>query len=280
MSSGFDKFFGGVLFDPPVDPAFPPVSFAYADVNTIGIPRKMFPLLGGPQFQKRAGSCLPHGYAACVESWAANQPEPIDLQISIMDWYFGARWLAGDAGRDVGSYPTRGRQWSDQYGLLTAARAPYDDGAVNTWRPKSEWAADRLMLRSVFEPVPLMSDAFLAELAKLGTLPVCHKVVGSINSVSRTTGYETFVDDGKNYGGHCRLLCGYDLDLQIPGYQAGAGLLFNWWENFGIAHPMASSDSRFAEYHTSFSWVPLQTLENKSFFQDAARLAVPPKVAA
>lgn len=264
--SDFLHLVGGALRDP-VDAAFPPVAFKYGDPLD-SLPRRAFTPLGTAQFQRRAGTCLPHAYAACVEAAVL----PSDLQVSIMDWYFGGRWLEhnGAEERDGGTYPSKGREWASRHGLVTAARAPYDDSAVKTWRPKAEWAADRALLACRFEPIPLTAEAILTEIANGGTVPVCHKVVDSIFDTSRVDGTERFID-GANLGGHCRLAMGYDLDESIDG-ERGVAYVWNWWEGFGVRHPSQG------HIHDSVSRMRLSHLVHPAFLQNADRLATPPEV--
>lgn len=276
--SRFAHLKGGVRFDQPTDPAFPPLAFARAGLVLPAIPDEGYLLLSDPQKQRRAGSCVPHGYGGCVESRA--KLSGIDFQVSIQDWYFGGRYLEGNGAerRDGGTYPSLARRWAREYGLLGADRAPYDDSTVTTWRPKAEWAADRRLLGCEFDPLPVSRDSLLYELAvNRGLVPVCHAGTKGIDNVG-ADGMERFVplDPNEKPWGHCRDLCGWNLRL-LP-EQGGCGLVWNWWDGFGIPHPRAHLDNRFELHRDSFSWISFRDLVNRAFVQDAARLATPPRL--
>lgn len=279
MPPTFDHLKGGVKFDRPTDPAFPPLAFARVGALPAAFPRKGFRVVGSPQKQRRAGSCLPHGYSAAVEAWA-KEHRHADFQVSIMDWYFGGRYLEGNGAETVdgGTYPTKGRAWSDQYGLLSAARAPYDDSQVTLWRPKPEWAADRRTLRAGFDPIPVERDSILYALGmEEMCVPWCHRATGGIDQVG-ADGNEVYIANGQQWG-HCRLLCAWDMDRPMPDGTGAFGSL-NWWGldpshgitgRWGIAHPTQP------EWADGFSWISFNSFF-KGFVDDTARLVRVPMV--
>lgn len=272
-----DSLKGGVKFDRPPDPAFPPLSFARVGALPAGFPRRGFRTVGLAQKQARAGSCLPHGYAAAVEAWAREHAHA-QFEASIMDWYFGGRWLEGTGQEaiDGGTFPSKGRAWADEYGLLSSARAPYVDSEVTTWRPKPEWAADRALLRTKFEPIPVDRDPILYALGvEQMCVPWCHGATAGIDQVDRTTGAELYVPNGQQWG-HCRLLCAWDLDRPMPDGMGAFGSL-NWWGRtgapWGIAHP-----TQPASWPDGFSWISFASFFKPGFVMDVARITVPPKI--
>ncbi len=270
----FSGLIGPEKFDPPEDPAFPPVSYATSGTWHAGLPRKTFLVLGGKQYQANAGACTMHGYPRVVEAWARRTGA--DFQVCRQDGYFGARYLEGNGAekRDGGAYPSLVRRWFAEYGTVDESRKPYDANQVTTWRPPASWAADRALLSMRFDPLPLNADAVLFEVgSNQGAVAICHRVTDSINHVT-ADGIERFVD-GPTLGGHCRAVVGYDLDMF--GGQGGA-LIANSWRGWGAPHPLFGTDSRFDDEPDSFSWMPLTSLADPKFIQNFDRLAVPPNI--
>jgi hypothetical protein len=265
---------GGVKFDPPADPAFPPVAWLYAQPLTETQPRSKFLVLGGMQYQSSAGSCTAHGYSTVPESYAAGIGA--DLNLCRQDMYFGARWLEGNGAEriDGGAYPSKVREWLRDYGTVTESRQPYDPRIVTTWRPPAEWAADRHLLSMVFEPMPLQVGPLLHEIG-VNELPIafCHAVTSAIDRVGPDGTEHT--DNGEVLGGHCRAVVGYDMDRG-----GGAFLIRNSWKGWGVRHPLAATDSRFAAQVDSFSWISFNEFVSPAFLQSADRLSLPPWIQA
>lgn len=271
----WDHLVGGVRFDPPADAAFPPASIFGAGLFHAGLPRKAFPVLGGKQYQADAGSCTAHGYSKPIESWAKRQGA--DFQVCRQDLYRGARWIEGNGAEnfDGGAFPSKVREWLRGYGMVSEARKPYNAHDVTTWKPPAEWAKDRALLVCGFDPLPLSASAILFEVGSNGNpVAICHKVTDSIFNVG-VSGTEVFVD-GPTLGGHCRAVVGYDLDRLVGG--EGCALIANSWKGWGVAHPLFGMDSRFDNEPDSYSWMPLSSLENPAFLQNADRLSAPPRI--
>lgn len=272
----WDHLIGPARFDPPVDLAFPPVSYGEAGVFSAALPQRVYPLLGGKQYQADAGSCTAHGYSVPAESWARTTGA--DFQVCRQDLYFGARFVEGNGAetRDGGAYPSMVRTWLRDYGTVDESRKPYAAHDVTTWRPPAAWAADRRLLAMTYVPLPLTASAILFEVGTTGVpVAICHTVTDSINHVTGD-GVERFVD-GTVLGGHCRAVVGYDLLDHVIGGE-GCVLIKNSWHGFGVAHPLHGSNPFFVDEVDSFTWMPLSSLEDPRFLQSADRLAVPPKV--
>lgn len=264
----FAHLVGGVKFDPPVDPAFPPVSYGAGGGDVSTLPRRVMLRVGGRQYQADAGSCTAHGYSAVVESYAAERG--MGLQLCRQDIYFGARYVEGGGAerRDGGAYPSKVRQWLRDYGTVTEARKAYKAADVTTWRPPADWAPDRKMLAPEFEPLAPTVDAMLWEIGhERGALAICHLVYNSIFHLG-VGGIEGGVSGGVQ-GGHCRAVVGYDRDLPTNGYGTGAFLVLNSWAGWGLSHPdQVGVDS--------LSWVPFTVATDPNWIQTVDRLAVPP----
>ncbi len=270
----FSGLIGPEKFDSPVDDAFPPASYFGAAQFHAGLPRKMFPVLGGKAYQDDAGSCTAHGYSAPIEAWARKIGA--DFQVCRQDLYRGARWIEGNGAekRDGGAFPSMVRRWLLEYGMVDESRKPYNAHEVTTWRPPAEWAADRALLTTKLDPIPLTADAVMAEIGSNGNIVAfCHKVTDAINRVNHTDGIEAS-DSGAVLGGHCRAVAGYDLE----GHPATPLLLKNSWRRYGIAHPLFSTDTRFDDEPDSYSWMSIASFENAKFIMNVDRLAVMPRI--
>lgn len=266
----FTQLVGGVKFDPPADPAFPPVSFAGFGGDVDSLPDRVLLRVGGKQYQADAGSCIAHGYGAVGESFAAEIGAA--LQLCRQDIYFGARYVEGNGAekRDGGAFPSRARQWLRDYGTVTEARKPYKASDVTTWRPPADWAADRLLLAMTFEPIPLTAEAIMWEVGhSRGAVAICHLVYPTLFrlNVGGIEGGAT----GAMTGGHCRAVVGYDKTMATNGYGVGAFLVLNSWQGWGLPHPSQPGVD-------SLSWVPFSVMTDPKWLQNADRLALPPVI--
>lgn len=227
------------------------------------LPHRAFALLSGPQYQANASSCLPHAMAGALESEARARVGAA-IQINRMDLYFGARWLEGNGAetRDGGSFPDKAAEWLRVHGTVGEALKRYDPSEVKSWRPPAAWADDRRLLTADVQPMQRSVEQIRAEVAADRPVVVCHHVYRQMTDEARTTGIERgSYNPANSLGGHARCIVGYD-DTE------GAFLIWNWWRGWGIAHPEAATDSRFADFRDSFSWVPyaMAVDQNWSFF--------------
>ena len=243
----------------------PGMSSAYKAVGAI--PAAALVAIGGRQYQADAGSCTAHGYSAAVESWA-NKVVKADLQLCRQDIYFMSRLMEGNGAEriDGGSYPSMVRTALSTRGTVTEARKPYAPHDVTTWRRPGEWEADARLLACRFDRIPGDVEAMFPFLADGTPVVVCHAVYPSMVNLP-LGGVED--DHGTRMGGHCRLIVGYDLVREDV-------LVMNSWRGWGLKHPEAEMDARFAGYTDSFSWVPFAVVNNPKWLDDAAVLAVPP----
>lgn len=245
--SDYSDLIGGALI-PPTDFRWPMLASA---VPVGELPRRAFATLSSPQYQASASSCLPHAVAGALES-EAKARVGADIQINRMDVYFGARWLEGNGAetRDNGSFPDKAAEWLRAYGTVGEVLKRYSPTEVKTWRPPAEWANDRRLLTADIQPMLRSVDQICAEVAADRPVLICHHVYRQMTEEARTTGIERGpYSPANSLGGHARCIVGYD-DV------AGAFLVWNWWKGWGIAHPEAATDSRFAAFRDSFSWVP------------------------
>ncbi len=257
--SPWDSLVGGAKPEP-FDAAFPPLRMKAAPFAG---PPRFFCTIGGRQYQADAGSCTAHGYSAPVEGRAALMGA--DLQLCRMDIYRGSRWIEGNGAErvDGGAFPSRVRAWLSQYGTVTEARKAYNPAEVTTWAPPAEWAADRALLAPVYAPMVNSWQDIVAELSNGNQVPICHAVDRTLMNLP-ADGVERGMT-GPSIGGHCRSAVGYDL-------VKGAVLVLNSWKGWGLRHPEADTDSRFAGYNDSFSWVPFTVLNDPAWLNDTARL--------
>ena len=266
MSFVHDHLKGGVLLDPRIDPAFPPVAYSYSEAPSEGMAPTRYLALGGRQYQADAGSCTAHGYSAAVEAFATKVGA--SLQLCRQDMYYGARWIEGGGAErvDNGAFPSNVRRWLYEYGTVPEARKAYAPHDVTTWRPDPSWAADRLLLNCRFDPVPMTVDAILHELGDRGMVVViCHTASAGIDRVG-ADGIERYIPTPDRWA-HCRAVTGYDR-------VAGVFEVMNWWRSWGVAR---RSDP--VAYPDSFSYMPFADLVNPAFLQSADVLAIPPVVA-
>lgn len=256
---------GGVRV-PRADPAFP----VLVSARPVGsLPSKAFPVLSSPQYQANAGSCLPHGFLAALES-DAKARTGATVELNRLDCYFGARWLQGDETRDVGSYPGRAADWLLRYGTVLEDRKPYDPSIVTTWRPPADWAAERALLTADLQPLFRSIEQVKGELAAGRIVPVCHHTYEQMLMQAGKTGFESEPDPNpaRTLGGHCRDIVGYDD-------ATGMFLLWNWWKGWGKPHPLADTDSRFAAFRDSFTWAPYALVVHQGWSFDMRRIAKP-----
>lgn len=220
--------------------------------------RRHFLRVARPQYQSHAGSCGAHMGSFLAETDALIRTGQT-YQVCRQDLYFGARLLAGDERRDAGVIPDNLYRWGREFGLLSEVHKAYDPDDVTTWRPDPSWASERLASVFGLLPIPISSDAVLSELDADRPVGICHFVYGDMVNRTRTTGIEG-EPEGGSLGGHARAVVGYDLDANIPGFSPGAVLVRNWWQGWGIPHPLAASDPAYAGHRDSYSWVPLGLL--------------------
>lgn len=256
---------GGALVDPQDFSAVRPASVVapiFPDTPSASMPAEGFLPIGRVQRQRQAGSCVAHTYGAAIEADAA-EIGALGYEVSLMDAYFGGRWIEGNGAekRDGGIYPSKMIEWFENYGVLTDVRAPYNPDAVTTYRPDPRWASERALSRATFVPIATTKDAILGALERGRTVAFCHFVHDSIFRVSRDTGDER-VEPGANLGGHARL---------IVGWRDGRLLVMNWWENFGVAHPVHADRG-------GFSWIRADEIADPRFLYHAAVLAIPPPI--
>jgi len=245
---------GGAL-QAPEDPAFPRL----ASARPVGaLPRSARAVLARPQKQRRASSCLPHAVTFALEAEATLRTGA-HVELSIMDAYYGYRVLASDWPADVGSYPHMAEAWHRDHGSLSAIHAPYDDSAVQTWRPKAEFAWERKALNAALEKMPVDLDQIRAEIAARRCVIVCHNVTPQMMHEAATTGLERGTD-GVSLGGHARCLVSYD---DATG-RAGA---INWWGGWGVRCPW---DPRHTD---SYSEIPYELLTSHLWAWDYRRVA-------
>jgi hypothetical protein len=273
----FDHLKGGVKFDQPPDPAFPPLAFSRAgSVLPPDFPRAGSRRLARPQKQKRAGSCVPHGKSYLIESYVLEFVLA-DFQVSIMDWYFGGRWIEGNGAETVdgGQFPSKARQWADEYGLLSATRAPYVDSQVTIWRPRPEWAADRIELRAKLEPIPVERDTILYALGvEKRVVSICHRATDGIDNIP-ANGNERYIPSSQRWG-HCRDIDAWDLDRVFADGIGGVRLL-NWWGDPDAGMPWGVGIPG-TEWRDGTSWMSFNSLLAPGFVDDADRLVVAPNV--
>lgn len=256
---------GGALVDPQDFSAVRPAAVVapiFPTAPTAAMPAEGFLPIGRVQRQRHAGSCVAHTYAAAIESDAV-EAGAFGYECSIMDAYFGGRWIEGNGAekRDGGIYPSKMIEWFRDYGTLTDVRAPYNPDAVTTYRPDPAWAEERALSRATFIPIATTKDAILAALEQGRAVAFCHFVHDSIFRVDRTTGRED-VAPGAVLGGHARL---------IVGWRDGWLLVMNWWENFGVPHPQHPDRG-------GFSWIRADEIGDLRFLYHAAVLAIPPPI--
>lgn len=226
------------------------------------MPTEGFLPIGRIQRQRHAGSCVAHTYAAAIEA-DANKAGALGYEVSIMDAYFGGRWIEGNGAekRDGGIYPSKMIAWFRDYGVLMDVRAPYDPNAVTTYRPDPRWAEERALSTAIFDQIPTTTNAILAALESGRHVAFCHYVHDALFRVPRDTGRED-VAPGAVLGGHARL---------IVGWRDGWLLVMNWWENFGVPHPEHPDKP-------GFSWIRADEIADPRFLYHAAVLAIPPPI--
>lgn len=261
--SPYKHLIGGAL-QAPEDPAAPRVAFS----RPVGaLPAQAYCTITAPQYQQSASSCLPHAVACCAESDVKARTGAV-VQVSIMDAYYGYRVLAGDWPRDVGSYPHRAQEWHRDHGTLPDVLAPYDAGAVTTWKPKPEHARFRKVITFTLERMQSDVDQIRAELAADRCVIVCHNVdrqmAGTGHGQAGKTGLEVGMTGG-TLGGHARCFIGYD-DARA------SFLVANWWQGWGVPHPLSGSDARFVAWRDSCSWVPYTVAVDPTWGFDLRRL--------
>lgn len=249
----FSALVGGAL-RPSEDPAAPRL----ARTRPVGVlPASARAVLARPQKQKRASSCLPHAVTFALEA-EAKLRTGAHIELSIMDPYYGYRVLAGDWPRDVGAYPHMAEAWHRDHGTLSAEHAPYDDGAVTTWRPDPQFTWERKSLRAYLEKMPIDLDQIKAEIAVGRCVIVCHNVTRQMMTEAATTGVERGVE-GISLGGHARCLVSYDDATSRMG-------CVNWWDRWGVRCP-------FDDRHTdSYSEIPYDLLVNTMWCWDLRRV--------
>lgn len=263
LNTGYTDLIGGAL-RPRHDPAWPALA---PEVPVGALPSSAFVTLGLPQHQAHAGSCLAHGFTAALEGDARARTGAV-VQLNRLDLYFGARWLAGDETRDVGSYPDKAAEWLLRYGTVSEALKPYDPSVVTTWRPPASWAAERRLLTADLQPMPRSLDAIKAELAADRGVVVCHHVYQQMVNEAGATGVEIepAPNAARSLGGHCRKIIGYD-DAR------GAALLLNWWRGWGRPHPGSTTERWYSKFTDGCSWVPYETLMHPEWAWDYRRIA-------
>lgn len=227
------------------------------------LPGRAFCTLSSPQHQANASSCLPHAMAGALESESKARVGAA-VQVNRMDLYFGARWLEGNGAetRDNGSFPDKAAEWLRSYGTVGEVLKRYNPAEVKTWRPPAAWADDRRLLTADIQPMQRSVDQIRSEVAADRPVVVCHHVYQQMTDEARTTGIERgSYSPANSLGGHARCIVGYDDT-------AGMFLIWNWWKGWGIAHPEAATDTRFAAFRDSFSWAPYAMVvdQNWSFF--------------
>ena len=254
MSHQWDGLIGGAL-RAEEDPAAPRL----ARFRPVGaLPASAFCTLSNPQYQSSASSCLAHAVELVLAS-DVKARTGAHIAVCRLDIYYGARVLAGDWPRDVGSYPHLAEQWLRERGTLPEILAPYDPSLVTTWKPKPEWAADRAAWTATLERLPADVEQIKAEIAKDRGVVLCHNVDRQMVSEAGTTGAERGMT-GPSLGGHARAVMGYD-DAR------GAFLVVNSWKGWGIPHPADPA------WRDSISWVPYGVMVNPAWSFDFRRLA-------
>jgi hypothetical protein len=103
----------------------------------------------------------------------------------------------------------------------------------------------------------------VAEVSNGNQVPICHAVDATLMNLP-ADGVEPGMTGG-SLGGHCRSVVGYDLNR-------GMVLCLNSWRGWGLPHPKKDTDSRFAGYTDSFSWIPFTVLNDPRWLNDTARL--------
>lgn len=259
----FTHLIGGALIATE-DESAPRVAFR----RPVGaLPAQAWCTLSTPQYQRSASSCLPHAGCFVLEA-DVKARTGAEVQVSIMDAYRGYRVLAGDWPRDVGSYPHKMQEWHAAHGTLPDTLAPYDPALVTTWKPSPALASLRPAWTAAFERMPLDVDQIRAELAADRCVVVCHHVYAQMAGTgvgqAGRTGWES-APAGGGLGGHARAVAGYDDARQ-------AFLIVNWWQGWGVPHPLHASDARFVEWKDSCSWVPYSVLTDPAWGFDARRL--------
>ena len=250
----FDHLIGGVRPSRHAA-AHPPLALATAP-KWSGASRSAYPILSRPQRQSHAGSCGAQAAARALEADALSRTGAV-FQVCRMDVYYGARWLRGEEAQDSGVVMEDLWRWLREYGTVSEVLRPYDPALVTTWRPPETWAAERRMLTADVLPMPVVVDSILAELERGRCVPFASHVYRQMEAEAATTGVEIGPDGGGSLGGHARVFCGFDLDRDVSPYGRGALLLANSWQAWGLPHPLAATDVRFAGQVESFSWLPV-----------------------
>lgn len=247
----FEHLIGGAL-QAPEDPAAPRI-VRYRPVGAL--PASAYCTLSNQQYQAAASSCLPHAVEFVLAS-DVKARTGAHIAACRLDIYYGARVLANDWPNDVGSYPHLAQQWLAEHGTLPEILAPYDWSIVKTWKPKTEWAADRAAWTARLERMPASVSQIKAEIAANKGVIVCHQV---FQQMTEGTGVEIGVS-GPSLGGHARAVMGYD-DAR------GAFLVINSWRGWGIAHPIDPM------WQDSISWVPYPVMIDPDWSFDFRRIA-------
>jgi C1A family cysteine protease len=254
----FQSLIGKVLA-PRDEPAWPLVARA----RPVGaLPSKAFVQLSSPHYQADASSCLAHAVLGALESHVVARTGAV-LELNRLDAYFGARWLAGDWPRDVGSYPDKMAEWLRNHGTVSEVLQPYDPKLVGTWIPPASWAPDRRLLTADLQPLPRSIEQIKAELAEDRAVVLCHHVDRQMAGVGPNDAGRTGIEvgmTGPSLGGHARCIVGYDDAVN-------RFLVWNSWRGWGNRHP---SDPAFPD---SFSWVPYLVAVDPAFCFYLQRIA-------
>lgn len=232
--------------------------FPLSAVPSQGVPRQHYVLSRVPANQGKQGSCVAHALTHAAETELLVR-QGIHTDLSRAFLYQEARAMRGWRDKDTGCFVREAVQVLAEQGTCSENVMPYVSGDYRTRPSKKAYAEGQRNRAAEFHLVPS------ADLA-VGALAADHAVVVAFTvysnfSEARTTG-KWPTPSGPVLGGHSVALMGYDLDGQRL-------LACNWWQDrgpWGMPHPLAGTDERFAEHRTGYWWIPFAAYESRDFW--------------
>jgi len=217
--------------------------------------------VGRFQDQRDRNACNPHAHARPIENVALANG--VLLQVSRADLYSGALFLDGSEGRDVGTTMAACARWLNTKGVLSEYDRPYRTDDVTR---RTNPALDARRARGVrVSRLPLSVEALQDALLVTGGVPYGQVVRDNYKPDAR--GVLPLPDGSPLRGYHATCLEGYADDA--PG--GLAFLMANSWAGWGIDHPLAEADARFAHLRgkRGYCWVPAGWFRDPFTFEPA-----------
>ncbi len=203
--------------------------------------------------QADKNSCVAHGFSKPIEN--ALLARGVMAQVCRADLYSGALFLDGNEGRDVGVSLGSMAGWIGVKGVLSEYERPYKSDDVTR---RSSLALDSRRARGItLERISVNLDYIKDALLTSGGVAFGHEVRANYTPDDRGI---VPPPAGTIQGYHCTYLCGWDDAIGLVMEQS--------WKNWGVSHPLADTDSRFAHLSgkRGFCWLPYGWITSGGMF--------------